>query len=65
MFGESESGKEILPGASVNWLNRSMIVLANDNGVFEISTQDVNDKRLIISIAGFITDTFSVNEKLM
>lgn len=63
VFGESESGKEILPGASVNWLNRSMIVLANDNGVFEISTQDVNDKRLIISIAGFITDTFSVNEK--
>ncbi len=63
VFGASENGKEILPGASVGWINGSIIVLANENGVFELTTQDVKDKRLIISFAGFTTDTFSVDDK--
>ncbi|MBK7477486.1 MAG: TonB-dependent receptor [Haliscomenobacter sp.] len=60
IFGKGETDKEILPGATVAWAGTDIGVAANENGVFEISTQDIADKRLVASYLGFRTDTIRV-----
>ena len=36
LFGESDNGKEILPGGSLNFIGNTNTVFANENGVFEL-----------------------------
>lgn len=61
IFGKGEAEKEILPGATVAWAGTDIGAAANENGVFEISTQGIADKRLVASYLGFRTDTIRVD----
>lgn len=63
LFGETTNGKEILPGATVQWLGTTISSTANENGVFELSTEGITDKRIIATEVGFKTDTISIDEK--
>jgi outer membrane receptor for ferrienterochelin and colicin len=62
VFGELETGREILPGATVAWIGTSRGTAANDNGVFELSLEGIKDKRIVVSYVGFIPDTAEVGE---
>ncbi len=63
VFGQAEKEKEILPGAVVRWLSTTISATTNENGVFQISTAGVTDKRLVVSFTGFTSDTILVGEK--
>ncbi|HXH18518.1 MAG TPA: TonB-dependent receptor [Chitinophagales bacterium] len=60
VFGQGETEKEILPGATVVWIGTSISAIANENGVFEITTDSVTDKRLAVSFVGYEPDTITI-----
>jgi len=62
VFGELETGREILPGATVAWLGTPVGTMANENGVFELPMQGITDKRIVVSYVGFLSDTVEVGE---
>ncbi len=63
LFGQSASGREILPGGSIQWIGSNTKVMVNDNGVFELTSSGVKDLRLVASFAGYKTDTVAVEGK--
>lgn len=63
LFGESDDGKEILPGGTVQWIAGGPAVVVNENGVFELQLNGVTDKRVIAICAGYRTDTISLNDR--
>jgi outer membrane receptor for ferrienterochelin and colicin len=63
LFGQYKEGKEILPGGTIRWIGTQKATAANENGVFELSTEGVGDRRIIASMAGFRSDTIAVGEK--
>lgn len=63
LFGESDNGKEILPGGSLNFIGNTNTVFANENGVFELPLEGISDKRIIVSEAGYNTDTVDASDK--
>lgn len=63
VFGKTEEGREILPGATVHWLGTTSAVMVNENGVFEISNAGITDQRLVASFAGYIADTIAAEGK--
>ena len=52
-----------LMNVSVHWINTNIGTITNTNGEFEITTNDVSEKILIISFIGFENDTIQVNDK--
>lgn len=60
IFGKMESGKEILPGVAVVWLGTTTGANTNENGVFEISSDGISDKRLVAYYMGYLPDTITV-----
>lgn len=70
VFGQSgtpdksgQAEKEILPMASAHWLGTTIGVSANKNGVFEIKTDSITDKRLVISFVGYESDTIKITNQ--
>ena len=63
IFGQLESEKEILPGAKVVWLGTTIGAITNENGVFELSLEGINDKRLIVSYIGYLHDTLEITDQ--
>jgi outer membrane receptor for ferrienterochelin and colicins len=63
IFGSIDAGKEILPGASVYWINSTSGVSANENAIFEISAANIISKRLVISYVGYISDTLDIADQ--
>jgi outer membrane receptor for ferrienterochelin and colicins len=63
LFGKEGKSKDILPGGTVRWINAEAGTVANENGVFELSTFGVSDKRLVASAIGYISDTVTLNGK--
>lgn len=63
LFGQTSEGKEILPGATLQWINTGDPVIVNENGVFELPANAIADKRLIASFAGYKTDTITWDGK--
>jgi outer membrane receptor for ferrienterochelin and colicin len=63
VFGKGSGEKEILPGASLSWIGSTKAALANENGVFELSTQGITDLRLVATFAGYQTDTIDAAGK--
>lgn len=57
VFGETENGKEILPGAILRWMHAPDAEMANKNGVFKINRTGEEDPRLIVSFTGYQPDT--------
>lgn len=52
--------KEPLIGANVYWLGTSIGVSTDDMGIFEISTKDISNKKLIASYVGHLPDTIEI-----
>lgn len=48
---------------SVHWINTNIGTITNTNGEFEITTNDVSEKILIISFIGFENDTIQVTDQ--
>lgn len=63
LFGQSGDNKEIIPGGMVRFIGTDVAALANENGVFEITLEGIEDRRIIASNIGFVTDTIVVGEK--
>lgn len=62
VYGKTESGLEELPAASVVWINTGIGTYTDMNGNFEISLDNISDKRLVISSIGYYSDTVTVKE---
>lgn len=63
LFGESEEGKEILPGGTVQWIENPVPVVVNENGVFELQSGGITNKRIIATCKGYLTDTIDWDER--
>lgn len=63
LFGQAGTEKEILPGGKVSWLGTDKTTVVNDNGVFELSSDGISDRRLIASFDGYFTDTINAGDK--
>jgi outer membrane receptor for ferrienterochelin and colicins len=60
----SADDKEVLIDARVQWINTEIYAVSDAEGKFEISTQDIQDKRLVVRLTGYFTDTIAIaNEK--
>jgi outer membrane receptor for ferrienterochelin and colicins len=56
--------KEVLSDARIQWINTEVVAVSDIEGKFEISMQDIADKRLLIRLSGYFTDTVTItNEK--
>ncbi len=60
IFGKGETENEILTGATVVWLGTTVGATSNENGVFKINVQEINDRRLVASYLGYKPDTITV-----
>jgi outer membrane receptor for ferrienterochelin and colicins len=63
VFGKGDGDKEILPGATVRWVDGKGSATVNENGVFEIGASGGGDMRLVAGAAGFVSDTVDVGGK--
>lgn len=61
VFGIEEGIHSPITGASVQWINTTTGTNTNNDGKFELSTENISDKRLIVSMIGYMKDTISVN----
>ena len=60
IFGETPSGNEILPGATLTLLGTTQGVVSNEFGVFELTVPNAAEARLVVSFLGFQADTVAV-----
>jgi outer membrane receptor for ferrienterochelin and colicin len=67
--GQTISGKvsnknnEVLTGASVYWLGTTIGTITNEKGVFEISSQNIQNKSLVASFVGYTSDTILIRNQ--
>lgn len=64
IFGDAEGKKEPLDAAVVKWINTTKGTITDATGKFELTLNNISDKRLVISYAGYKTDTVDASEKL-
>lgn len=61
IFGQTPSGNEILPGATLTLVGSTQGTVSNEFGVFDIQVPaDATDPRLLVSFLGFKTDTVTI-----
>ena len=65
VFGKDkgDTEKEILPGATIQWMGTLVGTSVNANGVFELSTDGISDRRVVATAAGYFNDTVDVSGK--
>ncbi len=63
VYGTTEKGKEPLEGAVVKWIDTKKGTLTDAAGNFEISTDGITDRRLIVNYIGYNKDTVDVSGK--
>jgi len=61
VFGIEETVRSPLAGASVKWINTSVGTNTNNEGKFELSAENISDKRVIVSMMGYTIDTVSAD----
>src|SRR3972149_965399 len=64
VFGIAGFKKEALEDVIVKWINTSKGTLTDKNGKFEIPSDGISDKRLIIIQVGYKKDTIETGDKL-
>jgi outer membrane receptor for ferrienterochelin and colicin len=64
VYGESEGKKEALDAAVVKWINTTKGTITDSTGKFELVTTGITDKRLVVSYAGYKTDTVEAADNL-
>ena len=60
VFGMDGGEKSALPGASIHWLGTTTGSTTNVNGVFQVDSTGIADRRLVASFIGYQSDTVSV-----
>ncbi|HTN18715.1 MAG TPA: hypothetical protein VL092_13580, partial [Chitinophagaceae bacterium] len=63
LFGVTDEGKEILPGAIVRFIGSAGVVSVQQNGVFELPLAGISDRRIIATETGYETDTIDPGDK--
>jgi len=63
VFGIEQGIRSPLPGASVSWINASIGTITDNDGKFVLSTENIPEKKIIVSMMGFYSDTILVEEK--
>lgn len=64
IFGDDEGKKQPLDAAVVKWINTTKGTITDSTGKFVLSFTGITDKRLVVSYAGYKTDTIASGEKL-
>ncbi|EEI92276.1 TonB-dependent receptor [Sphingobacterium spiritivorum ATCC 33300] len=59
----TDNNNNPLSGANVYWLGTTKGTLTSDKGEFEISLEDISDKKLIASYVGYSADTIEINNQ--
>lgn len=60
----STDDNDVLQDARIQWINTEIFTASDAEGKFEISMQDIQDKRLLVRLTGYFTDTVTItNEK--
>src|SRR5689334_9238629 len=52
-----------LLGASIVWVSTSIGSTTNDKGEFEITLENIREKKLVISFVGYKTDTVTITKE--
>ena len=63
VFGIEGGVRSPLPGASVQWINTSSGTTTDNEGKFELSLENITDRKLVVSMMGFTSDTVSTENK--
>ena len=63
VFSNAGGKKDFLEDAVVKWINTTKGTITDSKGVFELSSKDISDRRLVVSYAGFKTDTVETEGK--
>ncbi len=64
IFSEAEGNKEPLDVAVVKWINTKKGTITDETGKFTLALSNISDKRLVVSYAGYKTDTVDASDKL-
>lgn len=54
---ETGGDRQVLAGATIKWINTSLHTQSDENGTFKISAPKGDDLKLLVSFAGYLTDT--------
>jgi len=57
VFGDDEGKKQPLDAAVVKWINTTKGTISDSTGKFSLALTNITDKRLVVSYAGYKTDT--------
>ena len=58
-----DANNKAIEGASVYWINTQSLVFTEKDGKFNIDSNGIADKRLVIQMLGYLTDTISSFQK--
>lgn len=58
-----DANNKAVDGASVYWINTNKLVYTESNGEFSIDSIGISDKKLVIQMIGYLTDTFDSFQK--
>ncbi len=57
---DKNGAKQPLIGATVSWINTNIGVISNELGKFILSSDNISDRRLVVSYVGYQTDTLEL-----
>ena len=60
----TDEQEKYLIGANVYWINTNQGASTNAKGFFELLSEKINDKRIIISYIGYKNDTIKITNQL-
>lgn len=63
IYGDDEGKKQPLDAAVVKWINTTKGTITDEKGKFELALTNITDKRLVVSYAGYKTDTVDAADK--
>ncbi|HRJ85822.1 MAG TPA: carboxypeptidase-like regulatory domain-containing protein, partial [Ignavibacteria bacterium] len=63
IYGDDEGKKQPLDAAVVKWINTTKGTITDEKGKFELTLVNITDKRLVVSYAGYKTDTVDAADK--
>lgn len=62
VYGDDEGKKQPLDAAVVKWINTTKGTITDSTGKFTLAMVNITDKRLVVSYAGYKTDTVEAGE---
>lgn len=63
VYGIADDTTEALVGTRIKWLGTNIYTHTDKTGLFEITSGGINNKRLLVSHTGYLTDTILVTDE--